>query len=160
MKTKIAIYESHEKAVKAIEKLAKHNFSMKKISLIGKSDVVDDHIHLKSLKPIKNTPAYVGAGAGTVIGLLTGLGVFAIPGFGLFYGAGAVIGAIAGFDLGLVTGGIGTLLLTLGIKKENSIKYEEHLNEGKFMVVINGDEKEVLAAEKILHIEGNHLQID
>ncbi len=160
MKAKVAIYETHEKAVNAIKKLAEHNINMEKVSLIGKSDITDNHIHLKSLDTVKNSPTLIGAGAGTLIGLLTGIGVVSIPGFGFLYGAGAIIGAIGGFDLGLITGGLGTLLLTLGIKEDNTVTYEEHLNQGKFAVIINGEEEEVLLAEKILHQEGTHLLID
>ena len=93
MKTKVAVYDSHEKAVSALKKLAESKFPMNKISLIGKSEVMDDHVHLKSLAPIKNTPAFVGIGAGALIGLLSGIGVFSIPGFGFLYRAGALIGA-------------------------------------------------------------------
>lgn len=160
MKAKIAIYDTHNKAVNALKVLAENNFPMNKVSLLGKSDVVGDHIHLKSLNPIKNTPAFIGMGAGSIVGLLTGIGVFTVPGFGFLYGAGALMGVIGGFDLGLVAGGIGTILLKAGIKKENVVEFEEHLNTGKFMVVINGDEKAVLEAEKILHTEGTHLLIN
>ncbi len=160
MKVKIAVYETHDKAVDAVKKLSEHNFPMDKISLLGKTDIVDDHIHLKSLNPVKNAPAFIGAGAGALIGILTGIGVFAIPGFGVLYGAGAILGGIAGFDAGIITGGIGTLLLTIGITKEKVVQYEEHLNHGKYMIVVNGDEKSILEAEAILHTEGTHLLID
>jgi uncharacterized membrane protein len=160
MKTKVAVYDSHEKAVNALKKLAESKFPMNKISLVGKSEVIDDHVHLKSLAPIKNAPAFVGIGAGALIGLLSGIGVFTIPGFGFLYGAGALVGAIGGFDLGLVTGGLGTILLTIGIEKEHIVKYEEHLNAGKFILIVNGEKNEILLAEKILHTEGTHLHKD
>ncbi|MCB9359898.1 MAG: hypothetical protein H6587_03115 [Flavobacteriales bacterium] len=160
MKAKIAVYDSHEKAVNALESLANHKFPMEIVSLIGKSEMIDNHIHLKSLSSTKNTPAIVGMGAGTLIGLLSGIGVFTIPGFGFLYGAGALVGAIGGFDLGLITGGISAILLHLGIKKDNIVQYEEHLNQGKFIIIINGKMDDVLKAEEILHTEGQHLSID
>ena len=160
MKVKVAIYDTHDKAVNALKVLGKHNFPMDKVSLIGKSDVIDDHIHLKSLDPVKNSPALIGIGAGSVIGLLSGIGVFTIPGFGFLYGAGAFVGLVGGFNLGFFAGGLGAVLLKLGIKKDSIVDYEEHLNQGMFIVLINGNEETVLEAEKILHSEGTHLLID
>lgn len=157
MKSKVAIYESHEKTIDAIKVLNKEKFPMKQVSLIGSAEIIDDHLHVRSLDTVKNAPLLVGAGAGIITGLLSGLGVFSIPGFGFLYGAGAVVGAVAGFDFGLIAGGFVTVLAMLGIKKESVVRYKEHLKEGRFMVVVNGSLKEIEKAEHILHTEGTHL---
>lgn len=159
MNAKIAVYNNHEDATKALVVLSNHKFPMKLVSLIGKAEIVDDHVHIKSLEKMKKTPVLLGVGSGTVLGLLTGLGVFTIPGFGVLYGAGAIVGTLAGFDIGLVSGGIVTLLATLGIKKDQSVKFEEHIQEGKFFIVVNGSLEEIKKAEHILHTEGTHLEI-
>ena len=160
MKLKVGVYPSHEKAIQAIQALGKANYPLNKVSIIGKAEIIDDHVHVKSFDTVKNSPLMIGSIVGPLLGLITGLGVFAIPGFGFLYGAGAVIGAIAGFDLGLVGGGIITLLVTLGIKKESTIKYEEHLAAGKSLVIVEGNLQEIERAEKILHTEGIHLELD
>lgn len=159
MNAKVAVYKTHEEAVKAIRKLAEYKFPMNEVSLLGKSEMIDDHIHLRSMDPVKNTPALVGGGAGTVAGLLSELGVFAIPGFGFLYGAGALVGTIGGLDLGVLTGGLGTLLLSAGIRKDKVVEYEAHIKGGKFMIVVNGNEEDVLRAEEILKTQGTHLLI-
>jgi hypothetical protein len=156
MKAQVAVYDSHEKALKAIKVLSDHDFPMDKVSLLGKADVIDDHIHVKSMEDIKDAPALLGAGAGTIVGLLTGVGAFAIPGFGFLYGAGAVLGAIGGFDLGIIAGGIGTLLATIGIKKDKVVKVHEHLDAGKFLVVVQGSAEDIEKAKRILHAHGTH----
>ena len=138
--------------------LSQKDFPMDNVSLLGKAEVIEDHIHIKSLDTIKKAPALVGMGAGTLIGLLSGIGVFAIPGFGFLYGAGALVGIIAGLDLGLVAGGFISLLTFTGIKEEEVVKCEEHLKEGKFMVIVNGAKEEIERAKHILHTEGNHLE--
>ncbi len=104
MKSQIAIYDAHEKAVNAIKVLSEHDCPMDNVSLLGKAEVIEDHIHIKSLDTIKEAPALVGMGAGTLIGLLSGIGIFTVPGFGFLYGAGALVGIIAGLDLGIVAG--------------------------------------------------------
>ena len=159
MKSQIAVYKSHEKAINAIETLNKSNFPMKHVSLIGKAEVTENHIHIKSLKTEEELPVLLGTGVGTTVGLLTGLGVFTIPGFGFLYGAGAIIGIIGGFDLGLITGGITSILVTLGIKEDYIVKCNKHLDEGKYLVVVNGSSSEIERAKHILHSEGNHLEL-
>ena len=159
MKSKVAIYDSHEKALNATKVLNSMNFPMEHVSILGKAEIIDDHIHIKQLDTVKNAPLLIGTGAGAVVGLLTGIGVFAIPGFGVIYGAGALIGTLVGIDAGLVTGGIATLLATIGIKKESVVKVHEHLNEGKFLIIVNGPLKEIEKAEHILHTEGTHLEM-
>ena len=158
MESQIAIYDTHEKAVNAIKMLNQKDFPMENVSLLGKAEVIEDHIHIKSLDTIKKAPALVGMGAGTLIGLLSGIGVFAIPGFGFLYGAGALVGIIAGLDLGLVAGGFISLLTFTGIKEEEVVKCEEHLREGKFMVIVKGEKEQIEKAKNILHAEGNQLE--
>ena len=158
MKSKIAVYETHEEAVDAIKVLNDQDFPMSNVSLLGTAEIVEDHIHVRSTDTITKAPAVIGMGAGTVIGLLSGIGIFTIPGFGFLYGAGALIGAIAGFDLGIITGGLISFLSLLGVKDDVVVKCEEHLKEGRFMVVVNGTIEEVEKAEHILHTEGTHLE--
>lgn len=158
MESQIAIYDTHEKAVNAIKLLSHQDFPMENVSLLGKAEVIEDHIHVKSLDTIKKAPALFGMGAGTLLGLLSGVGVFAIPGFGFLYGAGALVGIIAGLDLGLIAGGAISLLSFMGIKEEEVVKYEEHLREGKFMVIVKGEKEQIEKAKNILHAEGNQLE--
>ena len=158
MKAEVAIYETHEGAMKAVQALSNAKFPLKQVSLIGKAEIIEDNMHLKSMEAVKNTPLVIGSIAGPVCGLLTGIGIFAIPGFGFLYGAGAVIGAIGGFDLGLISGGFITLLATMGIKDDSVIDYEEHVSEGNFLVIIQGSLEDIQKAEHILHTEGHHLE--
>ena len=108
----------------------------------------------------KNAPISIGAAAGFVTGLLTGLGIFAIPGFGFLYGAGAIVGAMAGLDIGLIGGGLASIFTNIGIKKDEVIKYEEHIKEGRFLVIVQGDEKEIKHAENVLRISNIQRQLN
>lgn len=158
MKSKVAIYDSHEKALSAVKLLSKARFPLNQVSIIGKAEIIDNDLHIQSLESIKNAPVLIGAGAGVITGLLTGIGVFSIPGFGFLYGAGALIGIIAGFDFGLIGGGLVSVLVRIGIDKESVVRYEEHLHEGKFMLVVNGTLDDIKKAEYELHTDGTHLE--
>jgi len=156
MKKSIAIFSSHDEAIHAVEALKDAGINMNHVSLIGKAEIVDDKIHVKSNKALIAAPTVAGTVLGTTVGVMTGIGLFAIPGLGVIFGAGAIIGALAGFNVGLITGGATTMLIELGVK-EDHITYEQHIKEGNFLLFIDGDEDEVAKAEMI--IEGKHLGI-
>jgi len=156
MKKSIAIFSSHDEAIHAVEELKAAGVDMTKVSLIGKAEIVDDKIHVKSNKALIAAPTVAGTVIGTSIGIMTGIGLFAIPGLGVLFGAGAIVGAIAGFDIGLVAGGTTTMLMELGVK-EDHITYEQHIKDGNFLMFIDGSEEEINRAELI--IEGKHLGV-
>ncbi len=159
MKSTVGIYETHDKALQAIKKLQTKGYPVNQLSIMGQAEIIDDHLRVKSREPMTNVGVSVGAVAGPILGVLTGAGVFAIPGFGFLFGAGALIGALAGFDFGLVGGGIVTLLTTLFTNKEKVVKYHEHLKEGKFLVVAQGTDEEVEHAHEILNAHAQHIEL-
>jgi hypothetical protein len=162
MNTTIGIYNNHELAVAAVQKLKDSNFPMNLLSIMGKgeTEVVDDDLHLLPQNPISVAGIGTGTVIGTALGILTGVGLFAIPGIGFLYGAGALVGAIAGFDIGLLGGGIAAVLATIGVKDENAKKYHDALMEGKFLLIVHGSEADVNNAKAILHILGTHTDIE
>ena len=160
MKATVGVYDSHEKAKQAIIELKKANFPVEKLSLIGQAEVIDDDIKVKSRESYSAMGLGIGAILGPVLGILTGVGVFAIPGLGFLYGAGAIVGAIAGLDFGIIGGGIATVLTEVGIKDDYIVKYEEHLKEGNFIVLAQGSESDVDRAKEILHTTGQHMELN
>jgi hypothetical protein len=78
---------------------------------------------------------------------------------GFLYGAGALVGAIAGFDFGLIGGGVASALATVGVKNENAKKYHDALAAGKFLVIVHGNQKHVDEAKNILDSNG-HLDLE
>ncbi len=156
MKKNIAVFSSHDEAHQGLEALMNAGVDMKNVSIIGKAEIIDDQVKVKSNGAIIAAPTIAGTVIGTTIGLLTGIGLFAIPGLGVLFGAGAIVGAFAGFDAGIIAGGISSILVELGVK-ENRIQYEEHIQEGKFLMIIEGSEAEIENAKAIL--EGLHLGI-
>lgn len=160
MKLQVAIYENHELAIKALERLKEADFPMEKTSLIGQAEIVDDHVHVKSLDDVRIKATGLGVVATSTLGLLTGLGIFAVPGLGFLYGAGALVGAIAGAEIGLVGSGLLSILTTIGFHSDHIVKYEQHIKEGRFLVIVNGTLEEIERAEHVLHTEGTHLELD
>jgi uncharacterized membrane protein len=157
MEQQVAIYNSHKEAVEALKTLHANGYPTNHLSIIGKAGILDDeHLHLDETDRDTNIPAYVGMGAGTVIGLLTGIGVFAIPGFGALYGAGAFVGALAGVDLGIIGGGFASVLAKYFTDDKHIEDIKSHLENGKFALAVSGDEEEIAKAKEILHVDAAH----
>ncbi|GAA4463719.1 hypothetical protein GCM10023093_12800 [Nemorincola caseinilytica] len=161
MNTAIGIYNDHELAVAAVQKLKDSNYPLDRLTIMGKAEteVVDEEMHLVPRNPINLAGVGTGTAIGTALGILTGVGIFAIPGLGFLYGAGALVGAIAGFDFGLIGGGIASALTTIGVKDENEQKYHKALEAGKFLLIVHGSEEDVNNARAILHLHGTHNDI-
>ena len=150
MNTTVGVYDTHEKAIEAVEKLKRAGFPVQQVSLIGKAVVIDDLMRVKNNRKIKNAPAIIGAILGPLLGILTGLKLFAIPGLGFLFGIGAILGALAGFSLGIVGGGILSLIAILVIKSRSVLKHHEHIEEKGFQVIAHGNNEEVNKAKEIL----------
>lgn len=128
------------------------------LSFISKADVIENKLHASNGNSAAAIPLEIGVVMGPVLGILTGLSILTIPGFGIFYGAGAAVGALAGLDVGIIGGGIASLLVRLGIR-DKSEAYQEYLKNGKYIITISGDHKLAEQAKKILHTVGQHVEL-
>lgn len=161
MKSTIGVYNNHEEAVAAVQQLKASGFPTKHVSILGHAhDPEERELEDKKVSNLAATEVGLGATLGTVAGVLTGIGVFAIPGLGLLYGAGALVGALVGFDAGLIGGGILSALSIGGMKDEHSKKYDKMLQDGKFLVIVHGDGADVKRANEILNSHGTHHELN
>ena len=157
--TIVGVYNTHNAAIVALEALKASGLPVKNMSFISKADIIESKLHTFSNDKVNNVPVEIGVVLGPVIGLLSGLSLIAIPGLGIIYGAGAIVGVLAGFDFGLIGGGITTILIKLGIHKDKAAFYKEHIEKGKFIVTINGDLEIAEKAKTILHTLGLHIDL-
>ena len=160
MNAAIGIYDNHELAVAAVEELKESGYPVDQLSIMGltETESVDKDMHIV---PEAIKPGALGAGVtiGTALGVLTGVGLFAIPGLGILCGAGALVGAFAGFDIGLIGGGIATALATVGVNSTLSKKYHDALAAGKFLVVAHGSQADADRAKNLLQEHGTHSEL-
>jgi len=162
MESIVGVYDSHKMAVDAIIKLKSSGFQMKEVSLLGSTEAKDEDLETAERKKIavEMAPAEIGVILGTVAGILTGVGVFMIPGLGLLYGAGALIGAVVGFDAGLIGGGLISALRIIGVENNKASEYEKYIKNGKSLVIVQGKEAEIDRAKNILHTHGTHDELN
>src|SRR4051812_46838423 len=127
MTSTIGVYHNHEDALSAINTLKEAGYAPNKLSILGNApENMTEEEKLENLdaehevdRPMKIAATGVGIGviAGPILGALAGLGLFAIPGVGFLFGAGALAGAVAGLDVGLIGGG---LFSALAIARSNA----------------------------------------
>jgi hypothetical protein len=162
MDATVGVYDNHDKAVEAILKLKDSGYPVSKLTLMGlmHEEKVDEESHVTETSPLKPAGLGMGAVIGTTLGVLTGIGVFAIPGVGFLFGAGALAGAIGGFDLGLIAGGLASVLTTLGMKDDIAKRYHNVLKSGKYLVVAHGEKEDISRAKTLLHELGKHESLE
>ncbi len=162
MNAVIGVYDNHELAVEAVIELKNEGFPEDKLSIMGltETEVVDKGNHVLPENTLRKAPVGEGVAIGTALGVLTGVGLFAIPGLGILCGAGALVGAFAGFDVGLIGGGIVSALTSIGVNKAVAKKYHDALVAGKFLVIVHGHQSDVDKANGLLHEHGTHAELD
>ena len=175
MKATIGVYENQAKAIAAIKELKTAGYPENQISILTHSksdhhpadpgeseegDGVDSDMVYEEPMRIAATGVGIGAVVGPVLGALAGVGMLAIPGLGVLVGAGALAGAIAGLDVGIIGGGIISALAIARMNKHHEELYQEHLSEGRYLVVAQGSEDEIEEAREILHSHDGHIQLD
>ncbi len=162
MKATIGIYDTHEKALDAVVELKNAEYPLKHISIMGltQTEIVDEEMHVTTKSPLNLKGLAAGTVLGTTAGILTGVGLVAIPGVGVLFGAGAVVGAVAGFDIGLIGGGLASVVATLGLHEDTSKKYHDELTAGKFLLIAQGTKAEVDDAINILTNHATHTSLD
>jgi len=160
----IGVFPHRRDAEAAIRDLRAAGFPMSQISLVGK----DAHPEglLEGDNVVGRTQADEGAKAGAATGaavgglggLLVGLGALAIPGIGPVIAGGALATALAtaatGGAIGAAAGGLTGALVGLGIPDDRARLYNERVNRGDYLVMVDGTADEIRIAEPILNRHG------
>jgi hypothetical protein len=161
-KRAVGVFTNRQDAEHALHELRDSSFPMDKISVVaqnthGDSDIagaeVREKVGDKSDEGAK-VGAVSGGALGGLTGLLVGLGTLAIPGLGPIMLAGATATAlattVAGAGIGAVAGSLLGALVGLGIPEERARVYNDRVERGEYLVMIDGTDAEIAKAEAIL----------
>jgi hypothetical protein len=154
MKTVTGLFDDYTDASSAVSALEAAGVSSNDISIV--SNNADERHSAKQSGAA--TGAESGAGLGAVVGgaggLLTGLGIMAIPGVGPVVAAGwlaaTAVGAVAGAVAGGAAGGLIGALTDSGVSEDDANLYAEGVRRGGSLVTAKVDESLVPEAEAIL----------
>ncbi|MGA7312540.1 MAG: DUF3341 domain-containing protein, partial [Silvibacterium sp.] len=118
--------------------------------LLPDNDSTRAFAHEKSTKAPEGTATGATAGGviGGTIGLLTGLGLLAIPGIGPFIAAGPIVATLAGMGAGGAVGGMVGALVGMGIPEYEAKRYEGAVKDGGSLLSVHCDTSEQIHAAK------------
>jgi hypothetical protein len=142
------LYDDYGKAQEAVRALESLGFTNDEVSLSSRvrdnGEVVDDASGAA-------TGASVGAVAGAGTGLLTAMGVMAIPGLGPLVAAGVLATTLAGAATGAAAGGILGALTDYGVSEEDAHVYSEGIRRGGTLVTVRAADDRAQMAREVLN---------
>ncbi|NES03820.1 MAG: hypothetical protein F6K22_13815 [Okeania sp. SIO2F4] len=139
-----AIFKQEPQVNDVIDRLLKRNVPRENISVMGRNFESQTRITgFISKKDVivggLRTGAIFGSLFGSLLSLLTGVGVLFIPFVGSVVAAGPISSVLLGAATGAIAGsagaGLASVLTTLGMSKDKAAIYETRLKAGEFLVM-------------------------
>ena len=150
--TVTGLFDHYSDATSAVDQLKAAGISEDDISIVSKN--ADGRYKDNDVGEVAGTGAGIGAAVGGVGGLLTGLGIMAIPGVGPVVAAGwlaaTAAGAVTGAVVGGAAGGLIGALTDSGVDERDAHVYAEGVRRGGTLVTAMVDDGRAAAAEAIL----------
>jgi len=151
-----ALFDDYAAASRAVERLKAAGFPENEISIVGKSGTQSTSATGTTVDDPVDDGAGQGATIGAVVGggagLLTGLGMMAIPGVGPVVAAGWLATTLLGATAGGLTGGLIGALTDAGVSEGEAHEYAEGIRRGGTLVTVQTSR--VAEAVDILDDEG------
>jgi len=152
-KTVSALYDTYDAARAAVSALEASGVSNSDISIVANNSE-NWHSDESGAATGAGTGAGVGAAVGGAGGLLTGLGMLAIPGVGPVVAAGwlvaTAVGAAVGAAAGAATGGLLGSLTNAGVPESDAHVYAEGVRRGGTLVTARVEDARAADAQAIL----------
>jgi len=156
----VGTFATREEAERALDALRDSGFNMADVSVVGRHEG-----ETVAGTEVKDRPESAGGGAvagvraggaaGALVGLLAGASALAVPGFGPVLAAGTLgtvlSSTLVGSAAGATIGGLGGALVGYGVPSEHADRYTGAVEQGGYLVVIDGTDAEVRQAESILN---------
>ncbi len=152
----IAVYENRAAAEKAVREIERGGFDIKRLSIIGKGYQTEERpLGFYTTGDRMKTWGGVGAFWGGLWGILVGGAFFWVPGLGALAVAGPIVHMLAGaLEGAALVGGmsaLGAALVSLGLPKEQAIKYERDLKADRYLLFVHGGKADAEAARALLN---------
>ena len=156
MQTITKVYDRYLQAQNAVKELEAAGIPSSEISLLANKTVSERHDDVEDASPA-GTGAAIGAVAGGAAGLLTGLGLMAIPGIGPVVAAGWFATTALGALAGGATGGIVGALVDAGVSEDHAQVYSEAVRRGGTLLSVKTSDGQ---ASRVHAILDRHQPID
>lgn len=155
----VAVCDTYNQTEAAIMELERSGLEMRKLSVVGRDNHAEGYVtgYYNAGGPMKYW-GKLGTFWGEVWERLAGWAFFTVPGIGPVLVAGPLAGwIVAALENAAIFGGmspVGAGLYSIGIPRDNVVRYETALMAGKFLVVVHGVADEVAQAREILKSNG------
>ncbi|ACL58520.1 conserved hypothetical protein [Methylobacterium nodulans ORS 2060] len=169
-RTLSALFDSYDDAATAVRKVEAAGVPHSDISIVASNEgdrysrhVTTGHVTTDTGETAHKASdgAAAGASIGTVLGggagLLTGLGLMAIPGVGPVVAAGWLVSTLAGAGVGAAAGGIIGSLTGAGLSEDEAHTYAEGVRRGGTLVTVRADDA---TADRVADILKEHGSVD
>lgn len=155
MRTITGLFDTRDQADTAVRSLKDAGVGSDDISLVANNADGSYEVDTDEVAKDAGTGAGIGAAVGGAGGLLTGLGMLAIPGIGPVVAGGwllaTVVGAATGAVVGGATGGLIGALTEAGVNERDAHVYAEGVRRGGTLVTARVDDSRAETAQAILH---------
>lgn len=149
-----AIFDTRDRAIRAIEDLERAHFDRDQIGIVGR-DAETGKIQKESAGETEaEEGALAGAAVGAGVGALVGWGVLTgvIPVLGPAIAAGTLGTILSNAAAGAAVAGLAGTLIGLGIPEADAKYYETELKAGRTLVTVQADDR---VAEAMTILEAN-----
>jgi len=144
----IGVFKTTDQAIRAINSLNMHGYDASEISFVTRN--MEDSVTIEEWTNARTqmdqdvekgvtTGAAAGGVLGGVTGLLLAIGAVTIPALGPFLAAGPIVSTLGGAVIGAGAGGLTGALIGFGIPEEHVEEYEQYLNQGYILVMVERD---------------------
>ncbi|MGB7443316.1 MAG: hypothetical protein WA919_19790 [Coleofasciculaceae cyanobacterium] len=164
-KRAVGVFPNRHQTELALQELRKVDFPISKVSVMTRNtddeqiagvEVEDRNDHGKAAGAA--TGAIAGGMIGGLVGLIGALSAIAIPGVGPVVVGGAIASivgdTVVGGALGAAAGGLVGVLVDLGIPEEHALLYSDRLENGEYLLILEGTEVELSRAASVLKPQG------
>lgn len=161
-RTVVGVYDKYEDVIETVEALDKAGIDKELISVIGKGNEKTPN-RFEYYKHSQDAAFWGEQGAfwGAIIGFLVGAFMTWLPGVGPVIAAGPLMNALAGLAAGSVLGGslsaLVAVLMDWGLTEAEAKRYEDLVKQGKFLVIVHGDEN---VMKKVQEVMNNHINME
>ncbi|WP_264048175.1 hypothetical protein [Methylobacterium flocculans] len=167
-----ALYDDYDAASTAVTQLEAAGIPHANISIVSSNEGDRHSGRLQTTNEVGGTDhgetaekasggAGTGATLGTVLGgaagLLTGLGLLAIPGVGPVVAAGWLVTTLTGAGIGAAAGGLAGGLTGAGLSEADAHTYSEGVRRGGTLVTVRAEQAQ---APRVMDILEEHGSID
>lgn len=153
-----AIFPDRVRAELAVDALMRAGFASNSVSvLMADSASSREFAHEKHTKAPEGTAtgAVAGGAIGGTLGLLTGIGALAIPGFGPFIAAGPIMATLAGAGAGGAVGSLIGALSGMGLPEYEAKRYEGLVKNGGTLLSVHcATSDQITRAKDVLKAAG------